>query len=61
MPEYNLLFNNKLPMIGRPLPIANIPHCGGFIMALNSVMSNIPRLDMLMKTNKIKWLKNNKY
>jgi len=36
-------------MIGRPLPIANIPHCGGLIIALNSEMSNIPRLDILLK------------
>lgn len=39
--------NNKLPMIGRPLPIASIPHWGGFIIALNSEISNIPRLDIL--------------
>jgi len=36
-------------MTERPLPIANIPHCGGFIIALNSDISNIPRLDILLK------------
>lgn len=41
----------KLLSSGRPVPTARIAVCGGFIMAENSLIPNIPRFDILDVVN----------
>lgn len=31
----------------RPLPTAKMAHCGGFIMAVNSLIPNMPKLEIV--------------
>lgn len=44
-----MLFKCFLLSSSRPLPTASIAVCGRFIMALNCLIPNIPKLDILKK------------